>query len=83
MITAFCLLVFTPIVSAGPIEDSVQMSREWANAFNEGNAEALSALYAPDAVLTTWQDPFRLKVETRFELRWQDFSDPTQPDSLQ
>jgi len=58
MVIAFCLFVYTPIVLAGPIEDSVQMSREWVKAFHEGNAEALSALYAPDAVYTTWAGPF-------------------------
>ena len=58
MVVAFCLFVFTPIVLAGPIEESVQMSREWAKAFNEGNAEALSALYASDAVYTSWASPF-------------------------
>lgn len=58
MVVAFCLFVFTPIVLAGPIEESVQMSREWAKAFNEGNAEALSSLYASDAVYTSWASPF-------------------------
>lgn len=58
MVITFCLFVFTPIVLAGPIEESVQMSREWAKAFNEGNAEALSALYASDAVYTSWASPF-------------------------
>ena len=36
MVIAFCLFVFTPIVSAGPIEESVQMSGEWVKAFNGG-----------------------------------------------
>jgi len=58
MVVAFCLFAFTPIVLAGPLEESVQMSREWAKAFNEGNAEALSALYASDAVYTSWASPF-------------------------
>ena len=58
VVIAFCLLVLTPIVSAGPIEESVQMSKEWSKAFNEGNAEALSALYAPDAFYTSWGSPF-------------------------
>jgi uncharacterized protein (TIGR02246 family) len=58
MVIAFCLFVVAPIVSAGPIEESVQMSKEWIKAFHEGNAEALSALYAPDAVYVTWAGPF-------------------------
>jgi ketosteroid isomerase-like protein len=58
MVIAFCLFVFTPIVLAGPIEESVQMSREWAKAFNEGNAEVLSALYTSDAFYTSWASPF-------------------------
>lgn len=58
MVIVFCLFVFTPIVLAGPIEESVQMTTEWVKAFNEGNAEALSALYAPDAVYTSWASPF-------------------------
>jgi uncharacterized protein (TIGR02246 family) len=58
VVIAFCLFVFTPIVLAGPIEDSVQMTREWVKAFHEGNAEALSALYAQDAVYTSWAGPF-------------------------
>ena len=58
MVVAFCLFVFTPIVLASPIEESVQMSREWAKAFNEGNAETLSVLYAQDAIYTSWGSPF-------------------------
>ena len=58
MVIAFCLFAFTPIVLAGPIEESVQMTGEWVKAFNEGNAEALSAQYTPDAVYTSWASPF-------------------------
>ena len=58
VVIAFCLFVVTPIVLAGPIEESVQMSREWAKAFNEGNAETLSVLYAQDAIYTSWGSPF-------------------------
>jgi uncharacterized protein (TIGR02246 family) len=58
MVIVFCLFVLTPIVSAGPIEESVQMSADWVKAFNEGNAEALSTLYAQDAVYTSWASPF-------------------------
>jgi len=58
MVITFCLFVFTPVVLAGPIEESVQMTGQWLKAFHEGNAEALSALYAPDAVYTSWASPF-------------------------
>lgn len=57
-VIAFCLLFITPTVLAGPIEDSVQISKDWLKAFHEGNAEALSALYAQDAVYITWAGPF-------------------------
>jgi uncharacterized protein (TIGR02246 family) len=58
MVIAFCTFVLTPIVSAGPIEESVQLLEQWLKAFHEGNAEALSATYAPNAVYTSWAGPF-------------------------
>jgi len=58
MVIAFCIFVLTPIVSAGPIEESVQLTQEWVKAFHEGNAEALSALFARDAVYVSWASPF-------------------------
>jgi uncharacterized protein (TIGR02246 family) len=66
MVVAICLFVFTPIVMAGPIEESVQMTKEWVKAFNEGNAEALSALYAQDAVYTSWASPFPTEGRNAF-----------------
>jgi uncharacterized protein (TIGR02246 family) len=66
MVVAICLFVFTPIVMAGPIEESVQMTKEWVKAFNEGNAEALSALYAQDAVYTSWASPFPTEGRSAF-----------------
>ncbi len=54
----FCVFVLTPIVSAGPIEEAAQVTQEWVKAFNEGNAEALSALFAQDAVYVSWASPF-------------------------
>jgi uncharacterized protein (TIGR02246 family) len=66
VVIAFCLLLITPMVSAGPIEESVQMSKEWVKAFNEGNAEALSALYAQDAVYTSWASPFPVEGRNAF-----------------
>lgn len=58
MVIALCMFMLTPIVSAGPIEESVQLLQEWLKAFHEGNAEALSATYAPNAVYTSWAGPF-------------------------
>jgi uncharacterized protein (TIGR02246 family) len=50
--------VLTPILSAGPIEESVQLTQEWVKAFHEGNAEALSGLFAKDGVYVSWAGPF-------------------------
>jgi uncharacterized protein (TIGR02246 family) len=58
IVIAFCIFVLTPIVSAGPIEESVQLTQAWVKAFNEGNAEALSALFARDAVYVSWASPY-------------------------
>ncbi len=58
MSIAFCIFVLSPIVSAGPIEESAQLTQAWVKAFNEGNAEALSALFARDAVYVSWASPF-------------------------
>ena len=58
IVTAFCILLLTPIVSAGPIEESVQLTQEWLKAFHEGNAEALSALFARDGIYVSWSSPF-------------------------
>jgi len=58
IVIAFCIFVLTPIVSAGPIEESIQLTQAWVKAFHEGNAEALSALFARDAVYVSWASPF-------------------------
>jgi uncharacterized protein (TIGR02246 family) len=58
MVIAFCIFLLTPIASAGPIEESAQLTQEWIKAFHEGNAEALSALFAKDAVYVSWASPF-------------------------
>ena len=58
MSIAFCIFVLTPIASAGPNEESVQLTQEWVEAFNEGNAEALSNLFARDGVYISWASPF-------------------------
>jgi len=58
IVIACWLFVVTPIVLAGPIEESVQLTQEWVKAFHEGNAEALSATYARDGVYISWAGPF-------------------------
>jgi uncharacterized protein (TIGR02246 family) len=58
IVIACCLLLVTPIVLAGPIEDSLQLTQEWVKAFHEGNADALSATYARDGVYISWAGPF-------------------------
>lgn len=58
IIVIACWLLVTPIVLAGPIEDSLQLTQEWVKAFHEGNAEALSATYARDGVYISWAGPF-------------------------
>ncbi len=67
MAIASCLFVLTPIVSAGPIEESIEMTQQWVKAFHEGNAEALSALFAKDGVYISWTSPFA--VVGREEIR--------------
>ncbi len=65
----FLFLVFgmAPAAWAGPAEEAAQMAEQWMKAFHEGNAEALSALYAPDAVYYSSFSPFR--VEGREAIR--------------
>jgi len=58
MVIACWLFVLTPIVLAGPIEESVQLTEQYLKAFHEGNAEALSATYARDGVYISWAGPF-------------------------
>jgi uncharacterized protein (TIGR02246 family) len=58
VVIASWLLVLTPVVFGGPIEESVQLTQEWVKAFHEGNAEAVSATYARDGVYISWAGPF-------------------------
>ena len=58
VVIASWLLVLTPVVFAGPIEESNQLLEQWLKAFHEGNAEALSATYARDGVYISWAGPF-------------------------
>jgi ketosteroid isomerase-like protein len=65
----FLFLIFgvAPAVWAGPAEEAAQMAEQWMKAFHEGNVEALSALYAPDAMYYSSLSPFR--VEGREAIR--------------
>jgi uncharacterized protein (TIGR02246 family) len=58
MVIASWLFVVTPIVWADPIAESVQLTQQYLKAFHEGNAEALSAIFAKDAVYIPWAGPF-------------------------
>jgi uncharacterized protein (TIGR02246 family) len=58
VVIAFCIFFLTPIVSAGTKEDAAQLTQEWVKAFHEGNAEALSNLFAQDGVYAGWASPF-------------------------
>ncbi len=61
MIITFCIFALTPIVWAGPIEEAAQLTQEWLKAFHEGDAEALSALFAKDGVYIPWTGPFPIE----------------------
>jgi len=61
MVIASLLLLAAPAVLAGPLEESVQLMEQWLKAFHEGNAEALSALYAQNGVHIPWTGPFRME----------------------
>jgi len=58
MVIAFCMFLLTPIVWADPIAESVQMTQQYLKAFHEGNAEAMSAIFAKDGVYIGWAGPF-------------------------
>ncbi len=60
MIGAF-LVGAIPGVWAGPAEETAQMADQWMKAFHEGNLDAITALYAKDAVFTPFLGPFRVE----------------------
>ena len=66
-VVALGFLMVVPAVLADPLEESTQIVQQWLKAFHEGNAEALAALYAQDAVYIPWAGPFR--VEGREAIR--------------
>jgi uncharacterized protein (TIGR02246 family) len=61
MVIVSWLFMVTPIVWAGPIEESVQLTQQWVKAFHEGNAEVLSAIFAKDGVYIPWTGPFPIE----------------------
>jgi uncharacterized protein (TIGR02246 family) len=58
MVFTLCMLVSTPTLWSGPIEEAAQLTKDYLKAFNEGNAEALSALFAKDGVYLAFASPF-------------------------
>ncbi len=58
IVFVFCMLASTPIVWSGPIEEAVQLTKDYVKAFHEGNAEALSATFAKDGTYIPWSGPF-------------------------
>jgi uncharacterized protein (TIGR02246 family) len=58
IVIAFWLFFVTPLVLADPIEESKQLTQQYLKAFHEGNAEALSAIFAKDVVYISFTGPF-------------------------
>ena len=58
IVFSFCMILSTSNIWAGPIEESIQMVQDWMKAFKEGNAEALSNLFAKDGIYISWAGPF-------------------------
>jgi uncharacterized protein (TIGR02246 family) len=58
VVIASWLSVVTPIVLADPISESAQLTQQYLKAFHEGNAEALSAIFAKDGLYIPWSGPF-------------------------
>lgn len=50
-----------PTTWAGPAEESAQMADKWFKAFYDGDAEAMSTLYAKDASFFAFLSPFRVE----------------------
>jgi len=52
---------FATAVWAGPAEEAAQMADKWFKAFYDGDAEAMSTLYAKDASFFAFLSPFRVE----------------------
>ena len=66
LLVLFVLLGMAPAAWAGPREEVAQSIRQWLQAHREGNAEALAALYADDAVFFSAHIPFRVDGKGRY-----------------
>ncbi len=73
---------FAALTCAQPPAEDVTLMKRRVKALHEGNAEALSALYTPDAVYVHWAGPFRLEGEKRSGLGMQLSSEPFRRDLL-
>lgn len=59
LIVGSLIVGVVPGALAGPAEETAQMAEQWFKYFVEGNAEALSSLYAKDASYWSFLSPFR------------------------
>ena len=70
LLVLFVLLGMAPAAWAGPREEVAQSIRQWLQAHREGNAEALAALYADDAVFFSAHIPFRVDGKGAIRRHW-------------
>jgi len=61
LIMCSLLIVNLQISWAGPAEEAAQMADKWFKAFYDGDAEAMSSLYAKDASFFGFLNPFRIE----------------------
>ncbi|MBM4322772.1 MAG: SgcJ/EcaC family oxidoreductase [Deltaproteobacteria bacterium] len=61
LIMCSLLIVNLQISWAGPAEEAAQMADKWFKAFYDGDAEAMSSLYAKDASFFGFLGPFRVE----------------------
>lgn len=61
MIIGSLIIGIIPETLAGPAEEAAQMADKWFKAFFDGDAEAMSSLYAKDASFFGFLSPFRVE----------------------
>jgi uncharacterized protein (TIGR02246 family) len=61
LIIGYLFIGVIPGVGAGPAEEAAQMADKWFKAFYDGDAEAMSTLYAKDASFFAFLSPFRVE----------------------
>ena len=66
LIVGSLFIAVAPAALAGPAEEAAQMAEQWFKYFVEGNAEALSSLYAKDASYWGFLSPFRVEGREAF-----------------